>query len=214
MSELDRLYVPSYNIYNPEYDFLFKIILVGDTKVGKSALMIRYVDETFTESMLSTIGVDFKMKSFTRNNKNIKIQLWDTAGQERFRSIISSFYRGAHAVIVCFDLTNRESFEHIVQWLNEIMKYGSTNVLVILVGNKSDLKNKIIIDSDEIEKFVKDKNLKYFITSSKTGDNIDSLFDFICDELIKRQNEIIKYNQPVIIPVFTGKKKKYECCKF
>ena len=122
---------------NPEYDYLFKLLLIGDSGVGKSCLLLRYVDETYQESYISTIGVDFKIKTIELDGKVIKLQIWDTAGQERFRTITSTYYRGTHGVIVVYDVTSGESFANVKRWLHEIDQNCEV-VNRILVGNKND----------------------------------------------------------------------------
>jgi len=105
---------------NTEYDYLFKLLLIGDSGVGKSCLLLRFADDTYTESYISTIGVDFKIRTIQLDGKTIKLQIWDTAGQERFRTITSSYYRGAHGIIVVYDTTEAETFNNVKQWLHEI----------------------------------------------------------------------------------------------
>ena len=113
---------------NPEYDYLFKLLLIGDSGVGKSCLLLRFADDTYSESYISTIGVDFKIRTIEHDGKTIKLQIWDTAGQERFRTITSSYYRGAHGIIVVYDVTDQDSFDNVKQWLQEIERYASENV--------------------------------------------------------------------------------------
>uniref|UniRef100_A0A0M3ICE7 Ras-related protein Rab-1A n=1 Tax=Ascaris lumbricoides TaxID=6252 RepID=A0A0M3ICE7_ASCLU len=127
-------------------DYLFKLLLIGDSGVGKSCLLLRFADDTYTESYISTIGVDFKIRTIELDGKTIKLQIWDTAGQERFRTITSSYYRGAHGIIVVYDITDQESFNNVKQWLQEIDRYACENVNKLLVGNKCDLTSKRAVE--------------------------------------------------------------------
>jgi len=125
-----------------DYDHLFKLVLIGDSGVGKSCLLLRFADDSFTESYISTIGVDFRFRTVTIDHKTVKLQIWDTAGQERFRTITSAYYRGAHGIIMVYDVTNYESFEHVEEWLNEVNRHASESTLKLLVGNKADLQDE------------------------------------------------------------------------
>jgi len=159
-----------------EYDYLFKLLLIGDSGVGKSCLLLRFADHTYTESYISTIGVDFKIRTIDLDGKTIKLQIWDTAGQERFRTITSSYYRGAHGIIVVYDVTDAESFSNVKQWLNEIDRYASENVNKLLVGNKCDLKTKKVVDFETAKDFADKLNIQFLETSAKAATNVEKAF--------------------------------------
>jgi len=161
---------------NPEYDYLFKLLLIGDSGVGKSCLLLRFADDTYTESYISTIGVDFKIRTIELDGKTIKLQIWDTAGQERFRTITSSYYRGAHGIIVVYDVTDQESFANVKQWLHEIDRYACENVNKLLVGNKSDLSSKRVVAFDTAKEFADNLGIEFLETSAKNADNVEQAF--------------------------------------
>lgn len=120
------------------------MVLIGDTGVGKSCILLRFADDTFTENHISTIGVDFRFRTVKIDKKVVKLQCWDTAGQERYRTITSSYYRGADGIILVYDVTNEESFRHLNEWLVEINRYANDDVSKLIVGNKNDLPNKVV----------------------------------------------------------------------
>ncbi|KAJ2627407.1 ras GTPase [Coemansia sp. RSA 1290] len=157
-------------------DYLFKLLLIGDSGVGKSCLLLRFADDTYTESYISTIGVDFKIRTIELDGKVVKLQIWDTAGQERFRTITSSYYRGAHGIIVVYDVTDSETFSNVKQWLQEIDRYASEGVNKLLVGNKSDLEDKRAVDFTEAQEFAKDLNISFLETSAKDSTNVENAF--------------------------------------
>merc|ERR1719222_1687760 len=135
-------------------DLFGKLLLIGDSGVGKSCLLLRFADDTYTDSYVSTIGVDFKMRTLNLEGRTCKLQIWDTAGQERFRTITSSYYRGAHGIIIVYDVTDKESFNNVKHWMQEIDKYASETVNKLLVGNKCDLSSKKVVSSDEAKELV------------------------------------------------------------
>ena len=206
-----------------EYDFLFKIIIIGDSGVGKSCLLIRYADNTYNESYLNTIGVDFKIKTTEVANKIIKLQLWDTAGEERFRTITSSYYRGANAVIIVFDPTCHESFLNVKRWLGEAKKYNIADNRIILISTKDDVSDtKKIIDKSAIEKFASDHHLKYFNTSAKKNTGVTIAFEALCSELMLESASFSKMTKSITLskvdkpsngntrPIHDGDK----CCQY
>ena len=183
---------------NNKYEFIFKIILIGNSGVGKSSILQRYIQKVFDENYSCTIGVDFFMKSLNIGEKSIKLQLWDTAGTEKFRSITTGYYRGANAAFVVFDLTSKKSFNALNEWIQNYYKYSNpdSEKNVVLIGNKSDLIEEREITEEEINNFVKDNNIKYFETSAKDGKNVDECFYYISEKLMKqyenKDNELVK----------------------
>ncbi|XP_039247962.1 ras-related protein ORAB-1 [Styela clava] len=171
---------------NPEYDYLFKLLLIGDSGVGKSCLLLRFADDTYTESYISTIGVDFKIRTIELDGKTIKLQIWDTAGQERFRTITSSYYRGAHGIIVVYDVTDQESFTNVKQWLQEIDRYASENVNKLLVGNKCDLTTKKVVDYTTAKEYADSLKVPFLETSAKNATNVEQAFMTMAAEIKNR----------------------------
>jgi len=227
-----------------EYDYVFKLVLIGDSGVGKSCLLLRFADDTYTESHISTIGVDFvrpalplaaphplaratprggcqahrssgmrarapcgghgcddaaarrrrarsppasqKIRTIQLDGKTIKLQIWDTAGQERFRTITSSYYRGAHGIIVVYDTTDSETYEHVKTWLHEIDRYASENVNKLLVGNKSDLTSKRQVETEAAKEFADSVNIPFLETSAKNATNVEDAFMTMAGEIKKR----------------------------
>jgi len=161
---------------SPEYDFLFKLLLIGDSGVGKSCLLLRFADDTYTESYISTIGVDFKIRTIELEGKTVKLQIWDTAGQERFRTITSSYYRGAHGIIVVYDVTDQETFSNVKQWLQEIDRYACEGVNKLLVGNKSDLTQKKVVEYTVAKEFADQLAIPFLETSAKNATNVEQAF--------------------------------------
>jgi len=161
---------------NPEYDYLFKLLLIGDSGVGKSCLLLRFADDTYTDSYISTIGVDFKIRTIELEGKTVKLQIWDTAGQERFRTITSSYYRGAHGIIVVYDVTDQDSFANVKQWLQEIERYASEGVSKLLVGNKNDMVDKKQVETDTAKEFADSISIPFLETSAKEATNVEQAF--------------------------------------
>ncbi|CCW72281.1 unnamed protein product [Phytomonas sp. Hart1] len=169
-----------------EYDYLFKLLLIGDSGVGKSCLLFRFADDSYTESYISTIGVDFKIRTLMLDEKVVKLQIWDTAGQERFRTITSSYYRGAHGIIIVYDTTDMESFNNVRTWLHEINMYANENVNKLLVGNKCDLMAKRVVDTDMAEGFAKDVGIPFLETSAKNSMNVEAAFQKMATDIKNR----------------------------
>eukprot|EP01084_Bolivina_argentea_P032766 60660_1 len=162
-----------------QYDHLFKLLLIGDPGVGKSSILLRFADDNFMDNYINTIGVDFRVKTLTVDEKLVKLQIWDTAGCERFRTIQSAYYRGAHAIIVVYDITNEQTFDDVKQWLFEIDRYANDEVVIFIVGTKVDLQNERIVNFDKGNSFAKEYGFKFCEVSAKSGENIRQLFNSV-----------------------------------
>lgn len=175
-----------------DYDYLFKFVLIGDSGVGKSSLLFRFAEDSFTESYTSTIGVDFLFRKVQIDGATVKIQIWDTAGQERYRTITSAYYRGAHGIIMVYDVTSKQSFEHIGDWLREVTQHASPTTLKALVGNKADLVSQKVIQEDEAKEFATKLNppIPFWETSAKNAKNVETMFISLAQELIKQKKEL------------------------
>ena len=168
------------------FDFNYKIILIGDSSVGKSCLTLRAAKNEFVEDYVPTVGFEFFYVNLKIKEKNIKLQIWDTCGQEKFRSLISNFYRNSSLVIIVYSIEDEESFRHIDQWLNEIRTYTSPDIKVFLIGNKNDLVKSRKIKTETAQKFCEERGFDYFVeTSAKKGDNVLNAFVYAANLLLE-----------------------------
>ena len=208
----------SSNPNDQDYEFIFKVLLLGNSNVGKSSLFLRFVDDIWNDTFVPTIGVDFKIKTFEIDSKKIKMQIWDTAGQERFKNIIASYYRGAHGILLLYDVTDKDSFKNLSNWLIEIEKNASKNVLRLLIGNKSDLEEKRVISFNQGKEFADTYGLKFIETSAKKNLNVNEAFETLGRELMSASEEkkIIHQKQNKKISVAKAQdlniEKKSGCC--
>ncbi|CAH8469539.1 unnamed protein product [Heterobilharzia americana] len=161
---------------NPDYDYLFKLLLIGDSGVGKSCLLLRFADETYSETYISTIGVDFKIRTIDLDGKVVKLQIWDTAGQERFRTITASYYRGAQGIIIVYDITDNQTFSNVTSWLQEIGRYSNSKVSRLLVGNKCDLTSRRAVETSVAKSFASEHQMPFLETSAKDATNVEDAF--------------------------------------
>ena len=180
-----------------DYEFIFKVLLIGNSNVGKSSLFLKFVDDIWNDTFVPTIGVDFKIKTFEIDTKKIKMQIWDTAGQERFKNIISSYYRGAHGILLLYDVTDKDSFKNLSNWLIEIEKNSSKNVIKVLIGNKTDLEDKRVISKNQGKDFADTYGLKFVETSVKKNINVKEAFETLGRELMAASvdKKIVKEKQ-------------------
>jgi Ras-related protein Rab-1A len=212
-----------------DYDYLFKLVLIGDSGVGKSCLLLRFAvrrlhlfspwkdkarsdgvlhpitsrihaltrpsflsllqnqDDAFTESYISTIGVDFRFRTVKIDKKTVKLQIWDTAGQERFRTITSAYYRGADGIIMVFDVTSTESFDHVNDWLKEVNRYAAEGTVKLLVGNKSDRTADRVVTEEQAKEFADELGIPFIETSAKSAKNVEEAFLTMAGELIRQR---------------------------
>ena len=191
------------------------IITLGESSVGKSSIINRYVENNFDYNFVSTLGVDFRKKNININGEDIRLKIWDTAGQEKFRSIQKQYYRNSDGILLVFDVTKFDTFNVLEEWINSIKNQTSNDIIVVLVGNKIDLNNKVISD-DEIKNFANDNKFKYFLTSAATGKNINEVFDYIVKEIYnikskKKKNDGNNNNNKNLKKKYIKRKKK-ACC--
>ncbi|CAI0462162.1 unnamed protein product [Linum tenue] len=187
----------------PEYDYLFKLLLIGDSGVGKSCLLLRFADDSYIESYISTIGVDFVSWRKFPSCRELSDVIWDTAGQERFRTITSSYYRGAHGIIIVYDVTDEESFNNVKTWLTEIDKFATDSVNKLLVGNKCDLTSKRAVPYDTAKAFADEIGIPFLETSAKSATNVEEAFMTMASEIKKRMATQPAMNaaRPTTVPI-------------
>uniref|UniRef100_A0A7R9VA95 Uncharacterized protein n=1 Tax=Chlamydomonas euryale TaxID=1486919 RepID=A0A7R9VA95_9CHLO len=158
------------------YSYLFKYIIIGDTGVGKSCLLLQFTDKRFQPVHDLTIGVEFGARMISIDGKQIKLQIWDTAGQESFRSITRSYYRGAAGALLVYDITRRETFMHLASWLEDARQHANPNMTIMLIGNKSDLSHRRAVTTEEGEAFAREHGLIFLETSARTAHNVEDAF--------------------------------------
>ena len=168
------------------FNYLFKYIIIGDSAVGKSNILLRYIHDKFNEEFQSTIGVEFGAKNLKIEDKIYRIQIWDTAGQETFRSITRAYYKNSVCACVVYDITNRNSFQNVKSWIEDCKKQSPKTVYMVLVGNKVDLEDKREVTSEEGSLYAQKNGMLFFETSAKTGKNIEEIFINSSYEIAKR----------------------------
>ena len=205
------------------YEVMFKVVLVGDSSVGKTNIMSKYLKNEFHEDSKATVGVEFGSKQFTVEGHQIKAQIWDTAGQERYKAITSAYYKGAKGAFVVYDITRKQSFDSVDRWINDIKAAADKNLTIIIIGNKCDLEDQRQVSKEQGEEKAKSNEVAFMETSAFSGENLDKAFDKMVNEVFKKCHEEMTSDgevEPVgpskdisldkTKPKDAGKKKK--CC--
>lgn len=193
------------------YDFMFKLLIVGESGVGKTCMLLQYADSVFEENFLSTIGVDFKVKLIDVDDKKVKLQIWDSAGQDRFRNITASYYRNSSGMIIVYDVTNHSTFDKISDWVEEVRRFAP-DVPLLLVGNKCDLDDKRQVTFEEGKELSEKLHTFFFETSAKTAYNINKIFDELSRELIVDLQKKPKQESTKQVNLLETSKKPKKCC--
>ena len=168
------------------FDLQIKLMTIGDQAVGKTALLLRYTDDHFSDSVLTTIGIDFKIKFQQLNGKRVKLQIWDTAGQERFRTITQAYYRGAMGILLIYDVTNLKTFSNVKNWVRNIQNYAPQTVNKILIGNKCDMESDRKVSFAQGEALAREYDMKFFETSARENLNVHDAFQTLAQDVVER----------------------------
>ncbi|XP_061577800.1 ras-related protein Rab-8B-like isoform X1 [Cololabis saira] len=191
------------------YDYLFKLLLIGDSGVGKTCLLFRFSEDSFNTTFISTIGIDFKIRTIELDGKRVKLQIWDTAGQERFRTITTAYYRGAMGIMLVYDICNEKSFDNIKNWIRNIEEHASSDVEKMVLGNKCDMTDRRQVSKDRGEKLAIDYGVKFMETSAKTSLNVEEAFYTMGRDILHNLNSKTTDNSGTGKPVkITDKKSK------
>ena len=165
-------------------DCVYKVLLLGDSTVGKTCFLMKYTDKSFQEVHMSTIGLDYRLKTMTlKNGKNIKLQIWDTAGQDRFRAITKNYYKGANGIILIYDVTSIQTYENVKNWITQIREEASKNVVIYIAGNKIDMEEERKVTTEEGQKLADEYGFPFIETSAKSGINIDETFSDLVEKI-------------------------------
>ncbi|KAI8067906.1 ras family-domain-containing protein [Gongronella butleri] len=178
------------------YDYLIKLLLIGDSGVGKSCLLLRFSDDSFTPSFITTIGIDFKIRTIELDGKRIKLQIWDTAGQERFRTITTAYYRGAMGILLVYDVTDERSFGNVRNWFSNIEQHANEGVNKILIGNKCDMEDKRVVKKEQGEELARELGIQFMETSAKANIGVEEAFFDLARDIKKRLIDTQQTQQP------------------
>ena len=194
-----------------ETDLVYKILLLGDSEVGKSCFLMRYADNVFVDNHMTTIGLDYKLKYIQLDSGEIiQVQLWDTAGHERYRTISKNYYKGSHGILLLYDVTKTNSFENIREWIRDIREEVYEKAIIFLIGNKIDKKEDRKIQTEQGAKLAEEFNLPFFEASAKSGENVDEIFKALYKKISEVYIELQKEKGTKLSS--NKKKKKKKCC--
>ncbi|CAL9748864.1 ras-related protein RGP1-like [Musa acuminata AAA Group] len=174
-----------YGEFNQRIDYVFKVVLIGDSAVGKSQLLARFARNEFSVDSKATIGVEFQTRTLNIDDKTIKAQIWDTAGQERYRAVTSAYYRGAVGAMLVYDITKRQTFDHVARWLDELRGHADRNIVIMLIGNKSDLGSLRAVPIEDAKEFAQRENLFFMETSALEATNVEGAFVTVLTEIYR-----------------------------
>jgi len=175
----------SYGDYGAKIDYVFKIVLIGDSAVGKSQLLARFARNEFSLDSKATIGVEFQTRTLMIDHKTVKAQIWDTAGQERYRAVTSAYYRGAVGAMLVYDITKRQTFDHVARWLEELRGHADSNIIIMLIANKCDLGNLRAVPIDDAKEFAQREGLFFLETSALEAINVETAFLTVLTEIYR-----------------------------
>ena len=203
------------------YEIMVKVVLVGDSGVGKTNIMSKYLKNQFREDSKATVGVEFGSKQFTVENHQIKAQIWDTAGQERYKAITSAYYKGAKGAFIVYDITRKNTFETVNKWVSDITAAADKKITLILIGNKNDLEDQRQVTKEMGEEKAKELGLAFMETSACSGENLDKAFQLMINEIYKKSKEdimgegeenIVQQGKDITLDKTKGKPAKKKCC--
>ena len=194
-----------------KFDHLFKILIIGESGVGKTCFLLRYAENSFVANHLLTIGIDFKIKMIEIEGKIIKLQIWDTAGQDRFRTITKTYYKGSHGVILVYDVCDEKSFGNMKNWVNQIEQNARSSICKVLVGNKCDKPERVITE-EQGRKFAEEFNMQFYETSAKTGQNVNEAFTYLTGKILQIYKNKEGHNGGITLNGKDDKEHK-GCCK-
>jgi len=192
-----------------KFDFLFKLLLIGDSGVGKTCIIFRFVENTFNTAFITTIGIDFKIRTVEIDGKKIKLQIWDTAGQERFHTIAATCYRGAQGIMLVYDVTDEKSFKHIPKWIQKTQELANPDVIKMLVANKCDLKKQRVITREQGEQLAQNLEIRYLEISAFSNMNVEDAFEALTQDVFNNHVCLAAESRPALT---VEEKAKHACC--